>query len=133
MGYRVLEHTADVGIEATAPDLPTLFSEAVRATAAVILDADPPPAFDRVAVSAEADDKGALLAEVLTEALWRFESSGWIPVDAGLEVSETTAAGTFGVVSGIPIGGPAIKAVTYHQLSVERTPGGWLGRVYFDV
>ncbi|MGH2728124.1 MAG: archease, partial [Actinomycetota bacterium] len=42
MAYRILEHTADIGIEATAPDIPTLFSEAVRATAAVLLDAEPP-------------------------------------------------------------------------------------------
>ena len=133
MAYRILEHTADVGIEATASDVPSLFSEAVRATAAVILDADPPAAHDRVAVSAEADDVAALLAEVLQEALWRFESSGWLPVDAELEVSETTAAGTFGVVNDVTIGGPAIKAVTYHQLAVERAPDGWRATVYFDV
>jgi SHS2 domain-containing protein len=133
VAYRILEHTADVGIEVTAPDIPTLFSEAVRATAAVLLDADPPPAFDRVAVSAEADDVAALLAEVLTEALWRFESSGWLPVESELEVSGTTAAGTLGVVNGVTIGGPAIKAVTYHQLAVEPAPDGWLARVFFDV
>jgi SHS2 domain-containing protein len=133
MAYRILEHTADVGVEATAPDIPTLFSEAVRGTAAVILDAEPPEPFDRVAVSAEADDVAALLAEVLQEALWRFESSGWLPVDAELEVSPTTAAGTFGVVKDVSIGGPAIKAVTYHQLAVERSDDGWLARAYFDV
>lgn len=133
MAYRILEHTADVGIEATAPDIPSLFSEAVRATAAVVLDADPPAHFDRVSVSAEADDVAALLAEVLQEALWRFESSGWLPVDAELEVSSSTAAGTFGVVKDAPIGGPAIKAVTYHQLLVERTADGWRAQVYFDV
>jgi protein archease len=133
VAYRILEHTADVGIEVTAPDVPTLFSEAVRATAAVLLDAEPPPAVDRVAVAAEADDVAALLAEVLTEALWRFESSGWLPVECELEVSGTTAAGTLGVVNGVSIGGPAIKAVTYHQLAVERIPHGWLARVFFDV
>lgn len=133
MAYRILEHTADIGIEATAPDIPSLFSEAVRATAAVVLDAEPPAAFDRVAFSAEADDVAALLADVLSEALWRFETQGWLPVDAELEVSPTTAAGTFGVVKAIEIGGPAIKAVTYHQLLVERNTDGWRAQVYFDV
>ena len=133
MAYRVLEHTADIGVEATAPDIPTLFSEAVRGLAAILLDTEPPAPFDRVGVSAEADDPGALLAEVLQEALWRFESSGWLPVDAELEVSATTAAGTFGVVNDATIGGPAIKAVTYHQLAVERTADGWRATVFFDV
>lgn len=133
MAYTILEHTADIGIEATASDIPSLFSEAVRGLAAIIVDAEPPEPFDRVSVAAEADDPGALLAEVLQEALWRFESSGWLPVEAELEVSESTAAGTFGVVRDVTIGGPAIKAVTYHQLAVERTADGWRARVFFDV
>jgi SHS2 domain-containing protein len=133
VAYRILEHTADIGIEATAPDIPSLFSEAVRATASVLLDGEPPPAFDRVAVAAEAGDVAALLADVLQEALWRFEAQGWLPVDAELEVSETTAAGSFGVVNDVAVGGPAIKAVTYHQLLVERTAEGWRAQVYFDV
>lgn len=133
MPYRILEHTADIGIEATAPDIPALFSEAVRATAAVILDADPPAGNGDDPVAVEADDVETLLAELLSEALWRFESSGGLPVSAELEVSETTAAGRFQTVHDISVGGPAIKAVTYHQLSVERAGAEWRARVYFDV
>jgi SHS2 domain-containing protein len=29
--------------------------------------------------------------------------------------------------------GTYIKAVTYHQLSVQRTPEGWKATVYLDV
>jgi SHS2 domain-containing protein len=37
-------------------------------------------------------------------------------------------------VDDVTIGGPAIKAVTYHQLLVERTSGGGLrAQVFFDV
>ena len=133
MPYRILDHTADIGIEATAPDIPSLFSEAVRACAAVILDSEPGPPLDSVPVAVEADDLGALLAALLGEALWTFESTSRLPVSAQLEVSSTTAAGTFGVVDEVTIGGPAIKAVTYHQLLVERTPVGWRARVFFDV
>ena len=133
MAFRILEHTADIGIEATAEDIPSLFAEAVRATAAVIVDADPPAGRDRVPVAAEADDLAALLAQVLSDALWVFESSGGLPVGAELEVSQTTAAGTFSVARDVTVGGPAIKAVTYHQLLVERTDDGFLARVYFDV
>jgi SHS2 domain-containing protein len=131
--YRILDHTADIGIEATAPDIPSLFSEAVRGCAAVILDAEPGQPNDSVPVAVEADDLGALLAALLGEALWTFESTSRLPVAAELEVSSTTAAGTFGVVEDVTIGGPAIKAVTYHQLLVERTPDGWRAQVFFDV
>lgn len=133
MPYSVLEHTADIGIEATAPDIPSLFSEAVRATAAVILEVEPPAGEAGEAVAAEADDVETLLAELLSESLWRFESTGFLPVAADLEVSETMAAGRFRVIHDVSIGGPAIKAVTYHQLSVERVGDEWRARVYFDV
>ena len=133
MPYRILDHTADIGIEATAPDIPTLFSEAVRATAAVILDREPPPSTAVVPVAVEADDVAALLAALLTEALWTFESTGKLPVSGKLEVSSTSAAGTFGVIDGAVVDGPAIKAVTYHQLLVERTDLGHRATVYLDV
>lgn len=133
MPYRILDHTADIGIEATAPDIPSLFSEAVRACAAVILDAEPAQPRGSVPVAVEADDLGALLAALLVEALWTFESTSRLPVAAELEVSSTTAAGTLGVVDDVTIGGPAIKAVTYHQLLVERTADGWRAQVFFDV
>ena len=133
MPYRILEHTADIGIEASAADIPSLFSEAVRATAAVILDADPPAGNERTSVSAGSDDPATLLAAVLSEALWHFESTSALPVAADLEVSDTTATGTFRVVRDVVVGGPAIKAVTYHQLSVERAGDGWRACVYFDV
>jgi SHS2 domain-containing protein len=133
VAYRILDHTADIGIEATAPDIPMLFSEAVRACAALILDAEPGEPAASVPVAVEADDLGALLAALLGEALWTFESTSRLPVAAELEVSSTTAAGTLGVVDDVTIGGPAIKAVTYHQLLVERSPNGWRAQVFVDV
>jgi len=33
----------------------------------------------------------------------------------------------------VVIVGPAIKAVTYHDLDVGQTESGWRGRVFFDV
>ena len=133
MPYRILSHTADIGIEATAIDIPTLFSEAVRACAAVILDATPPEPVASVPVAVESDDVAALLAALLGEAVWTFESTGRLPVAADLEVSSTTAAGTLGVVDDVTVGGPAIKAVTYHQLLVEHVPDGWRAQVFLDV
>jgi protein archease len=133
LAYRILDHTADIGIEATAPDIPALFSEAVRATAAVILDREPPEPTGHVPFAVDGDDLPTVLAALLGEALWAFESTGRLPVACRCEVSETTAAGTLDVVEDATIGGPAIKAVTYHQLSVEPAGHGWLARVIFDV
>jgi SHS2 domain-containing protein len=51
------------------------------------------------------------------------------------DVDEGRAVGTITV---LPRGdreleGTAVKAVTYHQLSVERDAEGWTARVFFDI
>ena len=37
-GFRIADHTADVGIEATGPDIKTLFENAARGLFAVVAD-----------------------------------------------------------------------------------------------
>lgn len=133
MGYEILPHTADVGVAASAPTLPELFSEAVRGLAAILLDGDPPPGEPGSTVRVEADDVALLLAGVLEEALYAYEARGELCVGASLDVSGGVAHGKFESVRGVEAAGPAIKAVTYHQLSVEAGPDGWRATAYFDV
>ena len=41
--HEIVGHTADIGLTATAPDLPSLFEEAALALAEVSADVDPHP------------------------------------------------------------------------------------------
>jgi protein archease len=133
MPYEILPHTADVGVAASAPSLNELFSEAVRGLAAILLDDEPPAGEPASTVRVEADDNALLLAGVLEEALYAYESRGELAVAAQLDVSGGVAHGTFLALHGLEPRGPAIKAVTYHQLSVEESAEGWRATVYFDV
>jgi SHS2 domain-containing protein len=133
VAYEILPHTADVGVAASAPTLEELFSEAVRGLAAIMFDDEPPPGADGSTVRVEADDIAILLAGVLEEALYAYESRGELAVGARLDVSGGVAHGRFLSVRGIEARGPAIKAVTYHQLSVEASSDGWRATVYLDV
>jgi SHS2 domain-containing protein len=131
--YEILPHTADVGVAASAPTIEELFSEAVRGLAAILLDSDPPPGEPGATVRVEADDVALLLAGLLEEALYAYESRGELAVGADVDVAGGATQGIFRVVHGVEASGPAIKAVTYHQLSVEAQPDGWHATVYFDV
>ena len=80
------------------------------------------------------------LRHTLTEALALFNLEGFLAAAAG--VRWEGGEGTVGVV--VTLWGEnvdrsrhelqtEIKAVTYHQAEVVRTPKGWKGRVIFDV
>jgi SHS2 domain-containing protein len=133
MSYEILPHTADIGVAASAPTIKELYSEAVHGLAAILLDDEPPAGEEGSTVRVEADDLALLLAGVLEEALYAYESRGELAVGAQLDVSGGVAHGRFVSVHGVLAAGPAIKAVTYHQLAVEETPQGWRATVYFDV
>lgn len=112
-----------------------MLSEAVRGLAAIILDAEPPTGGDRIPVAAEGEDHALLLAALLEEALWVFETRGDLPTsaDVKVEVERGRAEGDFVVARGAAAAGPQIKAVTFHQLSVTERSGTWHATVYFDV
>ena len=134
MPYEILPHTADIGVAASAPTLGELFGEAVRGLAAILLDDEPPEGSSESTVRVEADDLALLLADVLEEALYAWELRGELAVGARLDVAGGIAHGAFLVAHALEPRGPAIKAVTYHQLAVEQAPdGGWRATVFFDV
>jgi SHS2 domain-containing protein len=142
--YVELDHPADLFLEITGNDLPTLFENALLAL------------YDQVAVLAgfearreltitvrEAAPPDALRA-LLAEALFRFETEGFVAVGAEVDVDERGGAQKDLRVTARLWGENAdkrrhtlsteIKAVTYHRLEVSRTPGGdWRATVLFDV
>lgn len=132
--YEVLPHTADVGIAAEGRGLEEVFGEAARGMAAIILDAEPPPPGGAVPVEVSADDPEALLVAFLEECLYLFETRGELVVGARLAIGANTARGEVLIAPGLEPAGPAIKAVTYHGLRLEkRDAGTWRAEVYFDV
>lgn len=136
MPHVVLAHTADTGIEATAPTLEELLVELAAGMFGLVAEIRPcrPSAWVEASVtSASLEDLAVdVLSELLATAeiedlvLCRFEITIGEPWSASLR------AGGVPVASVDPTG-PPIKAVTYHDLVVEERAGGWFARVYFDV
>jgi len=134
--FREFEHTGDLGIELDAPTRGELFRRAAIALAALLVESASVAEIEQRQVAVEAETDPDLMHDMLTELLALFAVDGFIWRDA----SVTEAGRSLHVTLRGESFDPArhafrgeIKAVTYHQLTVENSPGGWRSRVIFDV
>ncbi len=132
-GFREREHTADWALEVWAPDFPELLRQAARgleALSGVTVDASAPPA--REAVEIPAEDAETALVEFLNELLFLRDTRGrWFRPER-LTWDGQAVRGT---LVGFPLKqvDKEVKAATYHNLRVRRTPEGWRAVVVLDV
>lgn len=137
MVHRVLDHTADTGIEAEANSLSHLVEELATAMFGLVALVNPEAARHWVEVTVSSPRLEDLVVDVLSELLYRSEVEG---VTFGVFRTTIPTAGHSATVEagGVPTEevdatGPPIKAVTYHDLVVREQDDGWYGRVYLDV
>jgi SHS2 domain-containing protein len=134
--YREIEHTADVGVELTAPTLPGAFEQAAAAMFDLICDLDLIDAGWTRAVRIEGRDIENLLVRWLTELLFIHESERVLLSAFGVTRLADTALEAS--VAGEPFDRKRhpikleIKAPTYHDLRIVRVGDGVQVRVIFD-
>jgi SHS2 domain-containing protein len=134
--FREFEHTGDRGIELTAPTRVELFRRAVVALASLLVEVAGAAATEQRLIVVEAENDADLMHDLLTELLQIFMVEGFIWCDASVEEADRALRVT---VHGEPFDPTRhafhgeIKAVTYHQLTVEKSPDGWRARIILDV
>ena len=136
-GYRILDHTADLAIEARGRDYPELVLQAALGLLALLLDrADIAPT-DSVAIRAEGPTRERALVRALREMLDLIEDEGRVPVSAALGSGDPTAPelaiGTAPLETARPHLVADIKAVTYHDLHIREEERGLVVRIVFDI
>ena len=132
MGFEEISHTADWSARIWAADLPSLFIEAARAMnslSGTVTGAGPRL---RRAFEAEGPDPESLLVAFLSELLYyqeqenlAFDAFDLRVADQWLKVEMEGAQ--------IRSSEKAIKAVTYHNLKIEKTREGLETTIVFDV
>lgn len=135
--YELFEHTADLGLRATAPDLDALFAEMARCLSAAILE-DPTTVRPATAVTVEiaGADREFLLFDWLKELLYRFDAEHQVFGRFDVRVRPDGLSAT---AWGEPLDperhllNHEVKAITYHELSVTPTAGGWQAEVIVDI
>ena len=138
MRYEIVEHTADVGLRAFGEDLKALFANAaVGLFDLIVADLGTVRPEQAVSLTVEADDVEELLAAWLRELLYLCNAERWLfskfeVLDIAPERLEAKCWGEAHDVSR-HAWEMEVKAVTYHQLRVERMETGWRAQVIFDI
>ena len=135
--HELFEHTADLGLRATAPDLNALFAEIAECLFSAVVEdvASIRPTMSET-LEIAGDDREFLLFDWLRELLRRFEMDGILYGRFDVSVRDDGLSAT---VHGEPVDrerhqlSHEVKAITYHELKVERTPDGWLAEVIVDI
>lgn len=131
--YEEVEHTADAAIRAYGRDLPELFANAAYGMFDLLADVEKlRPTMERK-VSLEAPDLETLLVDWLSELLYLREAHG--EVYREFEISALSPKELRAVIRGGKRFVPRmdIKAVTYHDLKIEKREEGYVATIVFDV
>ncbi len=133
MAYQEIEHTADVAIRVRAPSLAELFCQAAEGMFALIADLATVRIDTQREVAVDGPDDETLLVNWLNELLYQAETSGKIFCKFEVDLRSPNQ------LQGLARGGPArevrkhIKAVTFHDLRIERTNDDFETTIVFDV
>ncbi|MDP2853967.1 MAG: archease [Smithellaceae bacterium] len=136
--YKLIDHTADLGIEVTGRTKRELFTKAALSLMDIVVETKRTGAgVKEKALTMEGSDPADLLINFLREILYLFNGEALIigkceiikcghkKLDARLLLEPYNKKKH--------VLKTEIKAVTYHGLSVERIKKGWKARVIFDV
>jgi SHS2 domain-containing protein len=136
MSYELREHTADVAVQASGGTLGETFAAVADGMAAAMAD-DWPPEGDRHELAVTAGNREALLFDFLDDLIYERDVRSVLPVDNAGTVAETADGWRFeGSYRGVPLSAVRardLKAVTYSEMSIEKTDTGWEAYVVFDV
>ncbi len=135
--FRLLEHTADMGIEARAGSCHEVLEEMARGLTMLVFGDSPAVAKVKAEISVRAADPVELLVSWLNEVVYWSEKDNLVPTAFRVEsIGDNELQAT---ISGEPFDSERhaverqVKSVTYHQACLEETPDGWYARVYVDL
>ncbi|NQT26295.1 archease [candidate division KSB1 bacterium] len=143
-GYKIIDHTGDVGLKIWGTDIPELFCEAAQAMCSLIIEnkaIQNERVFD---IRVETTDKNELLLKWLREILFIFEtekvvfsqfqieSNNFHETDVPTYFLEAKAYGEVLDVARHEIC-KEIKAVTRHHFYIKKNGEWWESAVLFDI
>jgi SHS2 domain-containing protein len=135
--FEMIEHTADVGVAGCGKTKAEAFESTAYGMFSIVADLDKYKPTGEVEVHAEGDDDLALLQGFLSSLIVLMDGDNLLPLDfeiTELQDGSVTCKVAVRTISGdIEWLGPAIKAVTYHEMKIERQDDTWKAQAIFDV
>lgn len=135
--FEILEHPADIGFRAFGGELEELFANAAVALVSIACEIEDVAPRTEYALSATGTDYESLLVNWLGEVLYWFDGKRIAPCK--FRVTQLAPDSIRAAAWGEPRDGERhrskliVKAVTWHQLRITRSNGGWMADVYLDI
>ena len=135
--FRILEHTADIGFEAFGTSREEVFANSARALFHIIVDAAVVERRDALKILTRGANPTELLVNWLSDLLYYQDAQGWLFRDFDvISLSDNSVEATARGEQFDPMRHQIkllVKAITYHQLALEKVAGGWRAQVYVDI
>ena len=135
--YRLIEHTADLGMEVYGSGAVELYANAALALSDILLHKAGLVGEDTIEFQIAGDDPADLLVNWLRELLYLWTVHHRLIYKVAItrltENSLAAVAHTHSPPLDLLDAAYEIKAVTYHQVAVESGSTGWRCQVFFDV
>ena len=135
--YRLLDHTADLGMRIHGTSLKKLFENAGKALLEQLVNIKQSSEVGTHSISLSAADHADLMVKWLSEILYIFNVENLVVEDIMVKsirenrISSTLTVAPFTTNKHDLI--REIKAVTYHQIEVKKKKNLWVARVIFDL
>ncbi len=136
-GFQILEHPADVGIEATGSSLREAFENAALGLLSLITEPATIDPLEERRIKVTASDYQGLLVKWLSEILYLFDAEEFLVGEVTINLIAPT--GLEATVLGEKLNQEKhelkldVKAITYHQLKIEENKSGCKVRVFVDI
>jgi SHS2 domain-containing protein len=135
--FEILEHPSDLGIEARGATMAEAFQNAAHGLMSIIAGSSKIKPCDKRSISIVALDRENLLVRWLSEVLYLYDAEKFLSADFKFEtLTDTSLQATI-------LGQQAstsshelildVKAITYHNLKVQKLEEFWIVRVYLDI
>ncbi len=135
--YEFFSHTADLGLRVRAATLDELFADAARGLVRMLVaNPEAVECVDERTFSLQSDNIEYLLFDWLSELLYLFETSAWLPGQVAVSVQANRLEAT---CRGEAVDRDRhnleheVKAITYHNLRVEQENGAWIAELIVDI
>lgn len=136
MAFRLVDDAAGIGVELSATTLHGLMEAACEAFTASLTRLDSVEPRQAEELEVDAPDLETLLADCLSELLYRFDARRWLTRFAEIEVHEKDGGWSLeGTLRGerhephVPSTHPDVGAITLEGLRVGRAGDGWRATV----
>ena len=136
-GYTILEHPADLGIEAHGKTLAEAFEQAAIGMMSVILDLSSVECHELQKIELHADDLEQLLVRWLGDILYRYDGQKFVSKECTIQ--RLTTSELIAIVRGEHFSSEKhrtkldVKAITYHQLLIREDERGGYVKFFLDI